>query len=104
MVAWNAVSKQCRHPLPDARVDADRRAVQGSAVHDPVPGRVDVPERPDRVLDCRCVGRAARRGQVRRCHHGSSRVENAQFQAARPRVDDQDPVQDGHVQSVIRLV
>ena len=68
--------------FPDSRVDQDRRAVEGPAVHDPVPGRVDVAERPDRVLDRRRVGRAARRRQVRRRHHGISGVKDAQLQAA----------------------
>jgi hypothetical protein len=66
-------------PFPDARVDQDRRAEQVSAVHDPVPDRVHVPERLDRGLDrCRVV-RAPRRQQVGRARDRVRLVEDAQL-------------------------
>ena len=85
--------------FPDALVDPDRPAEQAPAVHDPVPDRVHVPERPDSGLDRRRVVRAPRRWQVGGAHHRVRVVEDAQLEAAGPGVDDQDRGQYGHFQS-----
>ena len=68
--------------LPDARVDPDRPGEQVAAVHDPVPDRVQVPERLDRRLDRIRVGRAARRRQVGGADDGIRVVKHAELEGA----------------------
>jgi hypothetical protein len=68
--------------FPDARVDRDRSAEQAAAVHDPVPGRVHIPERLDRGLDRGRVLRAAGRRQVGGAGDRIRVVDDAQLEAA----------------------
>jgi len=77
-------------PLPHPRIHHHGGPEQRAAVHDPVPDRVRFPERADGVLQRGGVGGPGRGRQVGRAGEAVTGVEQPQFQAARPGVDDQD--------------
>jgi hypothetical protein len=77
-------------PLPDGALDQHRTAELGAAVHDPVADRVHLAERLDRRLDGRPVVPVPRRRQVGRAGDLVGVGQDAQLEAARPGVDDQD--------------
>ena len=81
-------ARRCAH---DLAVDPDGLRVARSAVDDPVADGVDRPEPADGARHGGGVGQPAGRGQVRRPHDPIVRVEHPELQAARARVDDEDP-------------
>ena len=74
----------------DLVVEEDRPAVPRPAVDDPVADRPERAEAGDGLGDGRRVGRPARGRQVGRRDDVVGRVEDAQLEAARPGVDDED--------------
>ena len=88
-------------PLPDAALDQHRAAELIAPVHDPVTDRAHLAERLDRRLDGRPVVPVPRRRQVGGAGDLVGVVKDAQLEAARPGVDDQDLSQYGHFQSLI---
>ena len=128
--AWNAVSKQATAGTPGssrpttssaasdagwwsgARSTSERipsttdastsvRAREArAAMHDPMPDGVDRPEIRDRVREVTLV--AVERTEVDRPDQDVVPVEDPQLEAARARVDDEDPVGAGHAGRVTR--
>jgi hypothetical protein len=101
-VEWGQVHERL-DPSDDRRVDEDGIGERRPPVDDTVADRVDPAERADRGGDVGGIDRAARRRYVGRGADRVVRLEEAQLEAARPRVDDEDPAaaQYGHAQSRI---
>ena len=91
--------RQGLEALPHPCIHHRRGTKQRSPAHDPVPDGIHVVDEEIASLSIPASAPVGRR-QIVGVHNAITGVEQAQFEATRPRVDDKDP-QDCHAQSLI---